>query len=51
LHPIGTLGVLIQAKKKKLIKKVQPEIDTLINNHIRILDDLYSTALELAGEE
>ena len=51
LHPIGTLGVLIQAKKKKLIKKVKPEIDTLINNHIRILDDLYSTALELAGEE
>ena len=51
LHPIGTLGVLIQAKKKKLIKKVKPERDTLINNHIRISDDLYSTALELAGEK
>jgi hypothetical protein len=51
LHPIGTLGVLIQAKKKKLIKKVKPEIDTLIENHIRISDDLYSTALKLAGEE
>lgn len=51
LHPIGTLGVLIQAKKKKLIKKVKPEIDTLIDNHIRISDDLYSTALELAGEK
>lgn len=51
LHPIGTLGVLIQAKKNKLIKKVKPEIDTLIENHIRISDDLYSTALELAGEE
>jgi len=51
LHPIGTIGVLIQAKNKNLIKTVKPELDKLIKNHIRISDNLYSTALELANEK
>ena len=50
LHPIGTIGVLIQAKRENIIKNVKPELDRLIKNHIRISDELYSTALDLANE-
>lgn len=51
LHPIGTLGVLIHAKKKNLIIKVKPELDKLIENHIRISEKLYSTTLKLTDEK
>ena len=51
LSPIGTLGVLIQAKKKGTIKAVKPELDNLVANHRKISQKLYDKALELAGEK
>jgi len=51
LLTIGTIGVLLQAKKKGLIKKVKPELDKLVANHRRISQELYDRALELAGEK
>jgi len=51
LHPIGTIGVLLQAKKRDLIKKVKPCLDTLIENNIYISKALYSSSLKVAGEE
>jgi predicted nucleic acid-binding protein len=50
LSAIGTVGVLLQAKKKGLLKAVQPELDELMRNHRRISEKLYKKAIELAGE-
>ena len=51
LSPIGTIGVLVQAKKKRVIKEVKPELDKLVTNHRRISQELYKKALDLAGEK
>ncbi len=51
LHPIGTIGVLIQAKRLGIIQKLKPILDTLIENKIRISQALYQRALELVKEE
>ena len=51
LSPIGTIGVLLQAKNKGLIKEVKSELDKLVANHQRISQQLYDKALELAGEK
>ncbi len=51
LSPIGTIGVLIQAKRSGLIKAIKPELDKLVANHRRISQDLYDKALELANEK
>ncbi|MGR0481130.1 MAG: DUF3368 domain-containing protein [Candidatus Electronema sp. V4] len=50
LSVIGTVGVLLQAKKKKLIAEVKPELDELMRNHRRVSEELYRKALELADE-
>ncbi|KAA3655714.1 MAG: DUF3368 domain-containing protein [Chloroflexi bacterium] len=50
LHPIGTIGVLLQAKNTGLVKEVKPLLDKLIANKIRISDQLYVQALQLAHE-
>lgn len=51
LHPIGSIGVLIQAKKAGYIEKLKPCLDKLIENKIRISKALYNHALTLAGEQ
>ena len=51
LSTIGTVGVLLQAKKKGLIKEIRPELDELMRNHRRISKKLYKKALELTGEK
>ena len=51
LWPIGTICVLIQAKKKGVIKEVKSELDKLVSNHRRISQNLYEKALLLAGEK
>ena len=51
LFPIGTVGVLIQAKKKGFINALKPELDKLVVNHRRISKELYTKALNLAGEK
>jgi predicted nucleic acid-binding protein len=50
LKPIGTIGVLLQAKKLNHIKRLKPLLDKLIRNKIRIGIPLYKRALELAEE-
>jgi predicted nucleic acid-binding protein len=50
LHPIGTLGVLLQAKKMNLLPTIKPLVNQLIENQIRISPRLYQQALQLAGE-
>jgi predicted nucleic acid-binding protein len=50
LNPIGTIGVLIQAKKTGHINQVKPLLDRLIKNRIRIGDSLYQKALKMARE-
>ncbi|NQV19074.1 MAG: DUF3368 domain-containing protein [Armatimonadetes bacterium] len=51
LFPIGTVGVLLQAKKQKLIKEIKPLLDLLIQNDIRIGKPLYNESLVLASEK
>ena len=50
LHPIGTIGVLIQAKKQGLIKSIKPFLDKLILNNIFISNELYQYSLKLTKE-
>lgn len=50
LLPIGTIGVLIRAKRMGLIQAVQPNLDKLIENRRRISKALYAKALQLARE-
>jgi predicted nucleic acid-binding protein len=51
LQPIGTLGVLLQAKRNGQIDEIKPLIQTLIQNRIRISPELVFEALRLSGEE
>jgi predicted nucleic acid-binding protein len=50
LYPVGTVGVLLDAKRLGYIGQIQPELDKLITNQIRISKNLYQQALKLAGE-
>ncbi|MCD4820450.1 MAG: DUF3368 domain-containing protein [Candidatus Cloacimonetes bacterium] len=50
LFPIGTIGGLLYAKKKKLINEIKPFLDILIENDIRIGKSLYKKAISLASE-
>ena len=50
LTPVGTLGVLIKAKEKKLIKEVKGYMDQLILNNIHISDTLYKDVLAMVNE-
>ncbi len=50
LKPIGTLGVLLQAKKTHQIEKIKPMIEILLANNIRISQALIAEMLRLADE-
>lgn len=50
LFPVGTIGVLLQAKRTGKIKQIKPLLDKLIKNRIRIGVSLYQKTLELAKE-
>jgi predicted nucleic acid-binding protein len=47
---IGSLGVLIMAKRKGLIYSIKPSLDIIRNSSTRISDFLYVQALKMAGE-
>jgi len=48
----GTMGILIQAKKKGLIKSVRYFMDELKNqHHFWISNAMYKKVLELSGED
>jgi predicted nucleic acid-binding protein len=47
---IGTVGILLRAKQEGFITIIRPFVDLLRNSPIRISDELYKKALELAKE-
>jgi predicted nucleic acid-binding protein len=47
---VGTLGILLLAKQKGLVKVIKPHIELLRRSSIRISEYLYQKALEIAGE-
>lgn len=51
INAIGSLGVLLSAKKKGLIPKISPFIDRLTGSQIYINPALVQTVLSLAGED
>jgi len=51
LYAIGTIGVLLEAKRLGHISQVKPDLDKLIANKIRIGRNLYQQALKLADED
>jgi predicted nucleic acid-binding protein len=50
LTVIGTLGVLLAAKDKGLIREVKPLFEELMKKRIRVSKELYNRSLELAHE-
>lgn len=46
----GSLGVLLRAKEKGIIRKVRPLMDDFLENGIYISDKLYHDILDIAGE-
>lgn len=50
LNVTGTLGILVEAKQRGLVKELKPLLDKLIKNEIRISKILYQDILELANE-
>jgi len=51
LRVIGTLGILLQAKKLGLTPQIKPLLDVLVNANIRISDSLYNSILDQSGEQ
>jgi predicted nucleic acid-binding protein len=47
---VGTLGILLRAKKASLIPAVRPALDAAVAQGFRLSPDLYQDALRLAGE-
>jgi len=47
---IGSIGVLILAKQKKLISSIKPSLNILFNSSIHISQELYNHALKITGE-
>ena len=47
---IGSLGVLVTAKKRGLLERVSPLLDVLRQSDIRFAETLLAEALRLAGE-
>lgn len=47
---IGTLGILLAAKRRALIPDIREPIDTLRRGGFRVANDLYDDILRKAGE-
>ncbi len=47
---IGTAGILVQAKRKKIIKAVRPQLERLSDSGYYLDQRLLQTTLHLAGE-
>ncbi|MGB9768107.1 MAG: DUF3368 domain-containing protein [Dictyoglomus turgidum] len=50
LKVVGTIGILLNAKRQGTITELKPLLDELIKNGIRISKELYEHALKLAKE-
>jgi predicted nucleic acid-binding protein len=51
INVVGSLGILLISKQMGLIPLIKPLLNHLQRSHIRISDELYSKALDLAGEK
>jgi predicted nucleic acid-binding protein len=48
---LGTIGVLMRAKRKRLIARIRPELDALrVEAGFWLNDELYARVLESEGE-
>ena len=47
---VGSIGILLIAKRKGYISAIAPLLDKLQQSYIRMSDELYRKSLELAGE-
>jgi uncharacterized protein len=50
VNVIGTLGMLITAKRTGLLKSIRPELDALLRTSFFLGSELYDELLRLAGE-
>jgi len=50
INVIGSLGILIKAKKENLIPEISSLIESLKSSRIFIDDEIYKLVLEMAGE-
>ncbi len=50
LKVTGTLGILIQAKEKKLIDNVKPYIDKMLKAGFYVSSEIITMVLNIAGE-
>ncbi len=50
LNVIGTLGLLLGAKRRGLIDRVRPELDGLLKTSFFLSPELYTELLRSAGE-
>jgi uncharacterized protein len=50
LNVIGTLGTLVTAKRKGLLKSIRPELDALLRTAFFLSPELYDQLLRMAGE-
>lgn len=50
IKTIGSLGVLLQAKRMGLVDRIGPLIENMIDSPVFISESLMTTVLELAGE-
>ena len=50
LRRMGTVALLGQAKRERLIPKLKPALDALVANHVFIRRELIDAALKEAGE-
>ena len=50
LKVIGTVGILVRAKRAGLLTWINPVLNELIEKGFRLSDDLRREALRLAGE-
>ncbi|RME38691.1 MAG: DUF3368 domain-containing protein [Thermoflexia bacterium] len=51
LRVVGTIGILLLAKRRRLIPAVQPLLDAAWACGFYLDAELYSVALQLAGEK
>ena len=50
LNVIGTLGMLVAAKRAGLLQSIRPELDALVRTSFFLSPQLYDELLRLAGE-
>jgi predicted nucleic acid-binding protein len=50
MNVIGSLGILLKAKKENVITEILPLVDTLKSSRVFIKDKTYEIVLKMAGE-